>query len=611
MLLIPASAQAAARPTITGSISDSVALSGASSVAISGHYAYTTAYYAGRLVAIDISDPAHPRIAGMSPTATSLIDAVTVNVSGGYAYVVSKNRNASPTSNDDGTGNSLTILDIATNPAQPAIVGAVHDPQHLFGAYGVAVAGHYAYVAAQGLLALQPTVPDTSTGAFDVIDLSNPSSPSIVATIDNGALPAPWTGSRALFHADSISIDGNDAYVTASRAGRMTVINIADPLAPVIVASLADGSAQAPTGTLPFPVDVVAQGGYAYVVSQIDPGRLAVVDVSDPTNPHVVGSLASPALNAAYRIRIRAHSVFVSAEDSASVSQLDVSDPSAPSLTSSVTSPAHLNSTLGLDIDPTGHFLVASSPALPSETDALFPPFPLQPGGATVTGTVTVLNLDPIAVTIAPTSKPRDPTTSTRASFAFSTNDPVASILCSLDGRRFGPCTTPRSQRYSSLHIGRHTFTVLSGDPDGSVATASYAWAVLRPAPVVTRLRQGESSWSEALTKSARRGTVFTFTLNESAGVTLTFTRLAPGRRVAGRCVGLSHGNANEPRCTLGVLAGALFVRGHKGRNATVFTGRVMGRRTLRPGRYTMALTAMAAGTEVSLAKTLSFTILG
>ena len=56
-------------------------------------------------------------------------------------------------SNDDGTGNSLTILNISTNPAQPQIVGTpLTDSTKLFGAYGVAVSGNYAYVAAQGCL---------------------------------------------------------------------------------------------------------------------------------------------------------------------------------------------------------------------------------------------------------------------------------------------------------------------------------------------------------------------------------------------------------------------------------------------------------------------------
>src|SRR5205085_2474036 len=129
-------------------------------------------------------------------SATSLIDASTVNVAGGYAFVASKNRNASTAGNDDGTGNSLTVVDVS-NPVSPTIVGSVQDPAKLFGAYGIAVSGHYAFLAYQGLLSGQPASPDTSAGGFSVIDLNNLSA-GVVANLDNGSLPSPWTGQNVL-----------------------------------------------------------------------------------------------------------------------------------------------------------------------------------------------------------------------------------------------------------------------------------------------------------------------------------------------------------------------------------------------------------------------------
>jgi hypothetical protein len=187
--------------------------------------------------------------------ANSLLNASNVTIAGGYAYVVSKNRNASKTSNDDGTGNSLTIVDIHTNPAVPAIVGFLHDSTHLFGAYGVAIAssgGHtYAYVASQGLLSGQPSSPATSAGSFEVIDVSNPASPTIVATLDNGSLPAPWTDRKLFQHATSVAISGHYAYVTAFYAARLTVVDISNPLSPKIVSSLGTGRTLPTTLMLP------------------------------------------------------------------------------------------------------------------------------------------------------------------------------------------------------------------------------------------------------------------------------------------------------------------------------------------------------------------------
>ena len=155
-----------------GSVSNATNLSSTVSVAVSGHYAYTTAYQAGQLTAVDISNPASPSIAGESPSDLHLIGGSNVAIAGGYAFVVSKNRNASTSNNDDGNGNSLTILDIHSNPASRRSWARCATPNKLFGAYGIAVSGNYAYVAYQGVLSGQPSVPDTSTGGFTVIDIT-------------------------------------------------------------------------------------------------------------------------------------------------------------------------------------------------------------------------------------------------------------------------------------------------------------------------------------------------------------------------------------------------------------------------------------------------------
>ena len=408
MTFATTSAEAVVNPVLSGSIADSTTtLPGATAVAISGHYAYVTGYYAGKLAAIDISNPVSPVLAGASPANNGLLNASTINIAGGYAYVVSKNRNgpAESGSNDDGTGNSLTILDIATNPASPTIVGSVRDASQLFGAYGVAISGRYAFVASQGCLSGQPC-PNGSVGnGFDVVDVSLPASPLVVASIRNNNLPAPWTGTGALSHATSVAISGNYAYVTAAYQDRLTVINIANPLNPTIVASIKD------TTNLNFPVDVAVSGNYAYVTDQITTGRLAVVDVSNPNNPQVLTSLASASFNGAYRVRIRGSFAYVSASALSSVAVVDISSPASPRIAATVGSVAHLNKTTGLDVDPTGRYVVASSPFLSTQTQPLYPPFALQAGGPTLTGSVSAITLDPltVAATITPASEPAVP----------------------------------------------------------------------------------------------------------------------------------------------------------------------------------------------------------
>src|SRR6202012_6163046 len=98
--------------------------------------------------------------------------------------------------NDDGTDNRHPLVDLS-HPGSPAVLGSVTDATKLFGAYGVAVQGSFAYVAAQGCLSAQPC-PKTNVGnSFEVVNVSNPSAPASVATLHNTALPAPWKGTNA------------------------------------------------------------------------------------------------------------------------------------------------------------------------------------------------------------------------------------------------------------------------------------------------------------------------------------------------------------------------------------------------------------------------------
>jgi hypothetical protein len=56
------------------------------------------------------------------------------------------------------------------------------------------------------------------------------------------------------------------------------------------------------------------------------------------------------------------------------------------------------------------------------------------------------------------------------------------------------------------------------------------------------------------------------------------------------------------------VTAGTLSFTGHAGRNKVSFQGRISATRKLRPGRYTLVITATASG-KTSRPMTLSFTI--
>jgi hypothetical protein len=481
-LWLPTQGAAAVSPALSSFTSNATNLSGVTSVGtgfLNPNYAYVTGYWPGSVTAFDITNPAQPVVAGTSASTSGLTASVNVTVVGQYAYVVSKNRNgpSGTNSNDDGTGNSLTILDVGTNPAQPLIVGSVHDAVNLFGAYGIAVSGQYAYVAAQGCLTSQPC-PNPKVGdSFVVVDVSNPSAPTIVATLKNSSLPAPWTGSGALKHVTSVAISGNYAYVTASYSNRLTVIDISNPLSPVIVSSIQDSS------RLDFDVDVAVANGYAYVADQgSGTGRLAVVDVHDPAHPQIVGLVnnTKTLLNGAYRVKLHGNFAYVSGSNANAISAVDISNPTAPLFAGGLMDSTHFFATTGLDVDATGRYVLATSPRLSTETGNGYPPYPLQPGGPTQHGTVSSVDMDPvpITVTIAAASKPGNPTTQTSATFTFTTSDAVATLRCGLDGSPLGFCTSATTDALSSLAPGSHTFVVQATDAAGNSATDSYTWTV-------------------------------------------------------------------------------------------------------------------------------------
>jgi hypothetical protein len=117
-------------------------------------------------------------------------------------------------------------------------------------------------------------------------------------------------------------------------------------------------------------------------------------------------------------------------------------------------------------------------------------------------------------------------------------------------------------------------------------------------APVVSGVRQSRSRWRTPGTTRRPRlpiGTTFRFKLDRAAKVRLAFAQVVPGRRVAGRCVKATKANRKKGRCNRFRARGTLTIAGKAGKNARAFRGKI-GRRTLKPGRYRLLVTATADG---------------
>jgi hypothetical protein len=148
------------------------------------------------------------------------------------------------------------VVDIS-DPASPSLAGSAWTPDW---ANDVAAEGDYAYVADGG-------------SGLQVIDVSVPSAPSIAGSVDTPG------------EAQGVAVAGTYAYVADGESG-LQVIDVSNPGAPVIVGSLdTPGSA----------VDIAVHGSHAYVGHTRGVGggwgRLQIIDVGNPASPKLVSTI--------------------------------------------------------------------------------------------------------------------------------------------------------------------------------------------------------------------------------------------------------------------------------------------------------------------------------
>lgn len=130
------------------------------------------------------------------------------------------------------------------------------------------------------------------------------------------------------------------------------------------------------------------------------------------------------------------------------------------------------------------------------------------------------------------------------------------------------------------------------GAAGGKAGSGGQTGAAAAGALSVQRFAESRRRWSERKEHGPHAtpyGTAYSFALTRAASVTLTFTTRV-GRRT--------------------VVCGTVTVHGKPGANAVDFWGRVASKARLKPGVYTVALTATAAGARAAHAASLSFTIL-
>jgi len=129
--------------------------------------------------------------------------------------------------------------------------------------------------------------------------------------------------------------------------------------------------------------------------------------------------------------------------------------------------------------------------------------------------------------------------------------------------------------------------------------------------PSLSKAHQSHTSWAETASATHHTvGTVFSFKLNETSTVLFSFTQQVSGRKVHGRCVAPTTHNRHSPSCRRTVTVATLSFTGHAGTNTLAFAGGLSHNRKLKPGHYTLVITA-TSGAARSKPLSLSFTIVG
>ncbi len=150
------------------------------------------------------------------------------------------------------------VIDIS-DPSSPSELASLNVSNTV---RNIAISGDYAYLASSGDELL-------------VIDISNPSSPSEIASLN------PSGGSNGF----GIFVSGNYAYLGRDGGGggdQFVVANISNPSSPSLTASL---------GLSDDVNEIYVSGNYAYLATDIDSQELIVIDISNPASPSVAASL--------------------------------------------------------------------------------------------------------------------------------------------------------------------------------------------------------------------------------------------------------------------------------------------------------------------------------
>jgi hypothetical protein len=245
----------------------------ADSLHINGAWAYVLS--GSDLISLDIADPAHPRMVARS----------TLPATPGESWFAGNYLFYTGSIEEDDQIKALSIIDLR-DPLHPVRLSRYTGFQPASADHyidSVHAEGNYLYLLSSPASAASPTI--------HVIDLADPAHPTITGRL---SLPAGSSYHSLIKHGAYLYF-GYGTYIPPhSFAGGLMIANVANPAAPALVG--------APIATGPVGVPRIA-GQRLYVQRGAYDGNgsypeLAVLDISDPTHPAMLGHASAEAMDA-------------------------------------------------------------------------------------------------------------------------------------------------------------------------------------------------------------------------------------------------------------------------------------------------------------------------
>ncbi|MDB5187570.1 MAG: hypothetical protein JWO50_90, partial [Candidatus Kaiserbacteria bacterium] len=277
--------------SVVGSVGQTISTSfNGSSMAARGNYVYSLSHTVSveLLVVTDISNPALPTIMSTS----SLVSATC----GGELALLGQYVYADTYCGPSFSGGSINVFDIS-NPKIPKLLssggGGILNNSAAFGAQG-----SFAYGG--------------DAGGLRVRDISNPYAVVNVINISLGSL-----GVSGIL---GLTPDGHYIYTVNTTSPNFNIIDMSNITSPTKVGSLVLSDAFTST-TYPTPV---VSGKYVYVKGDT---TISIIDVSDPTNPTLAGTITPPT-GTPRAVRVSGRNAYVAQSNGVAV--YDVSNVAAP-----------------------------------------------------------------------------------------------------------------------------------------------------------------------------------------------------------------------------------------------------------------------------------------